>query len=115
MQPYMLNAHRGRCALETKCIICTTIGTRCRRCRRYFRAQFGIACNAPSLVKFVHALTLLRHKPDFNWLCAFLAEARAKVDRLTSRELAVIVWAMAKMGHKPDLIYMEIWYRWAYP
>lgn len=46
---------------------------------RCFRVHFGTTCNAPALAKFIVALAQLRHRPDFNWMCSFLAEARAKV------------------------------------
>lgn len=30
---------------------------------------------------------------------------------MTSRELSAIMWALAVLRHKPDLIYLEVWYR----
>jgi hypothetical protein len=49
--------------------------------------------------------------PSFNWLTAFLAEARRQIDRMRPAELSSLLWCMASLNHTPDLIFMECWYR----
>ncbi|KAF6258064.1 hypothetical protein COO60DRAFT_1701523 [Scenedesmus sp. NREL 46B-D3] len=49
--------------------------------------------------------------PSFNWLTAFLAEARRQIDRMRPAELSSLLWCMASLNHAPDLIFMECWYR----
>jgi hypothetical protein len=48
--------------------------------------------------------------PSFNWLCAFLVEARRLIDRLKPSELGTLLWALARLRHTPDLVFMEAWY-----
>jgi hypothetical protein len=49
--------------------------------------------------------------PSFNWLTAFLAEARRQIDKMRPAELSSLLWCMASLNHTPDLIFMECWYR----
>lgn len=49
--------------------------------------------------------------PSFNWMCGFLGAARLTVDGLRPGELATLLWALARLGHAPDLIFMDCWYR----
>lgn len=76
---------------------------------RQFRAGFGRGCHATSLVRFAVALAALRAAPTFNWLVSLTVECRDKVDRLRPNELCALLWAMVQLGHKPDLIYLELW------
>jgi hypothetical protein len=80
-------------------------------CMRRLRTCYGSSCRAPSMVKFLHGLVKLGTRPDFNWSTAFLAELRSKVDFLTTKELATVLWALAKVRHRPDLIFLEVWYK----
>jgi hypothetical protein len=48
--------------------------------------------------------------PSFNWLTAFLVEGRRLSDRLKPAELGTLLWALARLRHTPDLVFMEAWY-----
>ena len=50
-------------------------------------------------------------RPSFNWMGALLAEARRLIDSFTARELAALLWACTSIGHVPDQLFMEVWFR----
>jgi len=79
-----------------------------------FREAASVAgANAPSFVKLIWGLATMEARPSFNWMAAFLGEARARIDGLRARELATLVWASAKLGHTPDPLFADSWYRCA--
>jgi hypothetical protein len=49
--------------------------------------------------------------PSFNWMCGFLGAARAALDALSAGELATLMWALARLGRAPDLVFADAWYR----
>eukprot|EP00798_Chlamydomonas_sp_ICE-L_P027126 gene27126-2355_t len=81
--------------------------------QRRFRETYGTSCNAHALSKFLFSLVKLGAKPTFNWMTAFDGEARRKIDAMTPRELATVLWACAFLKHPPDALLMEAWYRCA--
>ncbi|KIZ04086.1 hypothetical protein MNEG_3876 [Monoraphidium neglectum] len=44
-------------------------------------------------------------------MCGFLGAARLAVDALSPGELATLLWSLSRLGHAPDLAFMDAWYR----
>ncbi len=59
----------------------------------------------------VCALAVLGARPGFNWTCAFLAEARRQIDKFSPREMASLLWALVRMKHAPDVLFIDAWCR----
>jgi len=49
--------------------------------------------------------------PSFNWMCGFLGATRLALDALSPGELATLLWSLSRLGHAPDLVFMDGWYR----
>lgn len=63
---------------------------------RAFRGGLGRSPTPSALVKFLVAAVRLGARPDFNWMCAYLAAARRCIDGMRPRELSAVLWACAR-------------------
>ncbi|GFH24061.1 uncharacterized protein HaLaN_21779 [Haematococcus lacustris] len=77
-----------------------------------FREAVGVAgATPPCFVKLAWALAKFQAQPSFNWLLAFCGELRSRIDLYTARELASLVWSLARLHHSPDPVFQEAWFR----